>query len=190
METVSSPALLADLSARAPMVRARIARVTGELRPDQLLWSPPQGGWSIAQVVEHLLVTDGLYHQRIRAAIDRGRRAKRQDQGRPWRPTLSGKFLYGVVQPDNTRRARAPGAFAPSPRPRPSVAPSYLALMDELSNLLREAEGLDLTRLRFGSPALGLFRLNLGDAFRLTVTHAERHAAQMERVRAHAQFPQ
>jgi hypothetical protein len=181
--------LLSETAARLSRVRDRIQQVAGPLRPDQLLWSPSSDGWSIGQVVEHLLVADGLYDGRIRDAIARGHREKRLDQGANWRPTLSGRFLHNAVRADNTRRFRAPSAFAPTSRPRPSVVSSYLSLLTELGELLHGARGLDLNRLRFGSPVLALFRLNLGDAFLLIVSHAERHAGQMERIRAAAGFP-
>jgi hypothetical protein len=189
MTETTCESLLSETVARLARVRERIQQVAGPLRPDQLLWSPSSDSWSVGQVVEHLLIADSLYHGRIRDAIARGRREKGLDHGGKWRPTISGRFLHSAVRTDNTRRFRAPPVFAPSARPRPSVVPSYLSLLTELEELLGEAHELDLNRLRFGSPALALFRLNLGDAFQLIVTHAERHAGQMERIRAAAGFP-
>jgi DinB superfamily len=190
MTETTYQSLLSDTATRLTKVRERIQRVAGTLRPDQLLWLPSKEGWSIGQAIEHLLIADSLYHDRIGEAIGRGQREERLNRGGSWRPTISGRFLHGVVRTDNTRRFRAPQAFEPSARPRPSVVTSYLSLLVQLEELLGEAHELDLNRLRFGSPALALFRLNLGDAFLLIVTHAERHAGQMERIRAAAGFPE
>ena len=129
-----------------------------------------EGGWSIAQVVEHLLVTDGLYQDRIRDAIKRGaerQAAARDDRGdRPCRES----FCTASSSP-TTRAGRGPPAPSRPLRDRAQAScPRISHSWTNSSNLLHEAEGLDLTRLRFGSPALALFRLNLGDAFRLTVS--------------------
>jgi hypothetical protein len=191
MVTETSPALMPGLIERLDRVQERIRRLTGELRPDQLLWTPPQGGWSIAQVIEHLLVTDNRYEDRIRAAMARGRARHVTGHGTPWRPSMAGRFLHRSVRQENPNRLTTPAVFVPSLRPRPSVVPSYLTMLDEIRGLMREAEenDLDLGRLRFSSPAARLLRVNLGDAFLLSVSHAERHAGQIERIRAHADFP-
>ncbi len=188
MEPVTSSELLADVTRRAQALRERIGRLTSGLRPDQLLWQPHRG-WSIGQIVEHLLVADSLYQDRLRQAIARGRERQLLDRGEPWRPTLAGRWLVDSFDPGNRRRLPAPTRFAPTLRPRPSVVPSYLSVLDELLTLLREAGGLDLRRLRFGSPVTGLIRLNAGDGFLVLANHGARHAGQIERVHAEAGFP-
>jgi hypothetical protein len=69
------------------------------------------------------------------------------------------------------------------------VVKSYLSGVEELEGLMLAAAGRDLRHPHFGSPVTSLLRLNLGDAFVLLVTHGERHAGQIERVRAAAGFP-
>jgi hypothetical protein len=47
---------------------------------------------------------------------------------------------------------------------------------------MREVDGHDL-RVGLTSPLSPLFRMNLGDAFRILVVHSHRHLAQAERTR-------
>jgi hypothetical protein len=43
---------------------------------------------------------------------------------------------------------------------------------------------MDWRRVRMRSPVAPLLRMNLGDALTVLVVHAERHAGQIERVKA------
>jgi hypothetical protein len=187
MEPLACHDLLADVGHRAQLLRRRMAGLTTDLGAEQLLWSPHRG-WSIAQILEHLLIFDRLYQERLRRRLTQGAEQPPRDDGAPWRPSMPGRMLLGAMRP--ARRALpAPTLFAPSLRPRPSVVASYLAGLEELDALLELAAGHDLRRLRFGSPVSSLLRLNAGDALLLLVAHGERHAGQIERVRAEAGFP-
>lgn len=187
MGPVACRDLLLDVTERTRALRGRIAALTGDLGAERLLWMPHRG-WSIGQIVKHLLISDSMYHDRLRQALSQDRAEAIRDDGGPWRPSMPGRMLIGGLE-RNRRRLPAPAVFTPSPRPRPSVVSSYLSVLDERTALLEMAAGLDLRRVRLGSPVLPLFRVNAGDALLVLVAHGERHAAQIERVRAEAGFP-
>ncbi len=66
------------LAERVSDVRASIAdlrREVGPLAYLQLGWRPPEGGWSIAQVIEHLIITDESYLEPIERLVRREVRA-------------------------------------------------------------------------------------------------------------------
>jgi hypothetical protein len=73
--------------------------------------------------------------------------------------------------------------------PRPALLESFLSVQDELIEMMRTADGLDLTRVRLHSPASTCIRIHLGDAFEMLICHAERHLGQAERVASEATFP-
>lgn len=54
---------------------------------------------------------------------------------------------------------------------------------EDLGHLLTEASGIDWRGVRMRSPVTRLVRMNLGDALTVLVVQAERHAAQIERVK-------
>jgi hypothetical protein len=47
-----------DVIRRLDAVEERLRTASDGLSPRQLAWSPPEGGWGIAQVFEHLCITD------------------------------------------------------------------------------------------------------------------------------------
>jgi hypothetical protein len=62
--------------------------------------------------------------------------------------------------------------------------------MRELTDLLWNAQGIDMRKPRMTSPVSPFVRrLNLGDAFVLSVVHCQRHMLQIERVMASPGFP-
>jgi hypothetical protein len=174
------------LTERAREVRASIETIRGirdELGYLQIGWRPPDGGWSIAQIFEHLIISDSLYLPTFRELIAKGARG-----GAPWHPSMMGGFIARAVAPTTPRKTPSPGVFRPA-EPRANVIDEYIKVREETARLMDAAHGLDLRRNRLSSPAAGLIRMNIGDAFMILVVHTQRHLQQIERVRDLPDFP-
>ena len=168
------------LDERAREVRASIAAIQGmsaQFSYLQLGWRPPDGGWSIGQVFEHLILTDRPYIDAIRRALRNAPRARDA-----WRSSFLGGMLVRAVSPEAKRKAKAFKGYRPGPQPRADVVSDYLALREQLLELIAEARGADLRRTRFHSRIFGLIRLNLGDGIMVMIRHTERHLQQVARV--------
>ena len=169
------------LRTRTHALRDRIAGITRPLDPEQLLRRPPDGGWSVGHVLEHLRVTSELYEPPLRALL----RDARPDAAAPlreWKPTLLGGFMARTFE--KPAKLPTPKSMVPAATPRGGVLEAFLAHLDTQGRLLDDASGLDWRRLRMASPAvpIPLKVFNLGDVFVILVAHAERHTRQMERV--------
>ena len=169
------------LHTRTHALRDRIAGITRPLDPEQLLRRPPDGGWSVGHVLEHLCVTWELYEPPVRALL-RGARPDAAAPLREWKPTLIGGFMARSFE--KPTKLPSPKSMAPAASPRGGVVEAFLAQLDAQARLLDDASGHDWRRLRMASPAvpLPLKVFNLGDVFTILVVHAERHTRQMERV--------
>ena len=169
------------LRARTLALRERSAAIACPLDPEQLVRRPPDGGWSVGHVLEHLCVTSDLYEPPIRALLQHSR----PDAAAPlreWKPMFVGGFM--VRSFERPAKLPTPRSMAPAATPRGGVVEHWLARLDTQARLLDDASGYDWRRLRMRSPAvkLPLKLFNLGDVFSILVSHAERHARQMERV--------
>jgi hypothetical protein len=174
------------LDERARDVRESIdalRRIKTELAYLQLGWRPPDGGWSIAQVIEHLIISDSLYLPELREVIANGKPGTAE-----WKPTMTGGFIIRALQPTSTRRTPAPRVFRPA-EPRADVVDACIRVKEELAGLMESAKGVDLLRNKLHSPVSKLIRINLGDAFMILTVHTQRHLQQIARVRAHPDFP-
>jgi hypothetical protein len=100
------------------------------------------------------------------------------DQAGRWKPSLRGRLLVWSL--GSRRRFPTPRLWNPAADPRAGVVEAFLTGMGELRAMLDRTAGLRWTAIRFASPATALLRLNLGDAFRVLVLHAERHFTQID----------
>lgn len=164
----------------------RGAALVEGLSDKQLNWSPPDGGWSVAQVFAHLATTNELYLKQIRGAISRANSAGLARELGEWRPTVAGRMLASVFR--SSRRAPAPRAFQPAAEPlsRAESVDAFLRTQRELLVELNRAASMDLRKARTHSPVIRIIPLNLGDCFELLVLHTRRHLGQVERVMARA----
>jgi len=184
MTAVFSNPHLAAWDASLESSAAFAQRVGRELSASSLTRRPSWGGWSVGEVFEHLCVTDGLYEAPLRAVLSAERQRPVPRQSTAWRPTLWGRLLLWSLNPTNTRKSQAPPAFRIGASPRRHVIEAWLAQVEITRALMRDADGLDLLRLKLSSPAARLIRLNAGDAFAVLAVHAERHMGQVRRTMA------
>lgn len=162
----------------------RIAELARPLDPERLVRRPPDGGWSVGEVLEHLCVAEEAYEPLVMALL----RQARPDAGAPareWSPTFFGKFLVRSLA--GTGRLPSPKVIRPGKSPRGGVVEAFLAQQTSLATRLDQAAGFDWRALTLRSPLVPavlrpLARMNLGDAFSVSVVHVERHTRQIERV--------
>ena len=167
-------------------IESRTRALTAGLSESQLRWRPPGGGWSVGQVLEHLVLTHEPYVVLMRSALERGGERARSGGARPWRPTLLGRIIVrSMAAPRKVKTGRR---FNPGSEVGPGSADRLVATVRATADVVRAADGADL-RVRFTSPVAAVFRPNLGDAFLLLAVHAQRHLGQIERVLAEPGFP-
>jgi hypothetical protein len=174
---------------RAREVRASVADIKRDVLPLaylQIGWRPPDGGWSIAQVVEHLIITDQSYIDAFAPIL--ARKPARPSQ-EPWRPSLIGGFLTRSQMPESKQKLRTPAQWRPAPEPRFNVVEEYIQVREGLIEVIAQTDGHDLRRTKLSSPAAKWIRMNLGDAIMTLVVHTQRHLRQIERIKSHPDFP-
>lgn len=167
-----------------------VASLVDGLTAEQLEWTPPDRGWSIGQVLEHLVVAGQLYVDRMSDAIEGAKGGSTRNANPVWKPSFVGKYLIRALGADRrAKRLPAPRVFKPGPSARRNVHEAFVRHQAELVELADRSAGLDLRRVKTSSPVSRLIRINLGDGFAIVAIHAERHLEQMRAVREHASFP-
>jgi len=166
------------LRANEAVIR-RIRDTVSSVAPDTMTRRPSSGGWSIAEVLEHLIISADSYLDLVRRSI-RENTGARADAAGTWKPSIMGGMLTESLR--NPRKLPAPGMYKPGPTPRAGALNEFLRRQEEVGRLIVDAGDLDWRRVRMRSPVLPIIRMNLGDALTILVVHAERHAAQIERV--------
>jgi hypothetical protein len=186
MTTLTNREHLARLSALVDANAAEVSRVVADLDAARLLWRPSPERWGVADCLEHLITTGGVYHPRLRAVLATATHDAALEEAR-WSPTWMGRLFLRAVAPGG-RAVRARGPFVPPPG-RIDACPRLLAQLDELRTIIVDAHGTDLRALRVESPLSKLLTLRLGEALEMLLVHQQRHLAQAWRVRRSAGFP-
>lgn len=190
METTTKPAHphLRGLLESAAGVESGVRDLVAPLTQEQLFWKPAPERWSIAQCLDHLMVTGDQYYPRTRAAIDQAR-----SQGllspAPYAPSLMGRWFLGAVGPAIKFRIKARPIFDPAETPRPTVVDDFFRHRQTLQELIRDADGIDLRRGTIVSPLTRLLRFSLGECLEMLVVHEHRHLEQARRVAVEPGFP-
>jgi hypothetical protein len=65
----------------------------------------------------------------------------------------------------------------------------FLRSQGDVRAVIHEGAGLDLNRIRFHNPFIGLLRFTVGAGFLIVAAHDRRHLWQAEQVRQSAGFP-
>ncbi len=184
---MNQEALRARILLELDLVTVDAMEVVRDLAPHQLAWHPPGGGWSLGQVLEHIILTNDSYHSRIRGLVYFHHAAHDELGITEWEPTLAGWLLVSAMR--SKWRMRAPRLWRPGPEPRPDVVRAFLERQDTLTKLIRASAALAWRRVLTTSPARSFVRLNLGDCFTIMIVHAERHVRQLQRIRDRSGFP-
>jgi hypothetical protein len=174
--------LARGLRERFEAASARARELAEGLDGEAMAWHPPTGGWSVGEVLEHLVVSADSYLEELPAVTAKARRGS-GGPGTPWKPSLMGGFLAKSLAP-GTRPMPAPKVYRPAATPRPNVLGELIDRQNRFVRAMDDATDLDWSRVRTGSPVLGLIRVNLGDVFAVSAVHVERHLGQIERVLA------
>jgi DinB superfamily len=163
--------------------RRRAQELVSGLTPGQLSKRPHPAKWSIAECLAHLNVTAATVQSLMRKAIERGRLEKKFGDG-PFEIGAKGRLLIWLAEPPPKVRLPAPRLVRPPARiddPMGLLA-TFLKAQDEWEKLMRESQGLDQGRIKFGS-LTSPFRARLCAAIPWMMAHQRRHLLQAENVK-------
>jgi hypothetical protein len=158
----------------------RIRNSVSGVAPDALTRRPRDGGWSVAEVLEHLIVSADSYLLPLGRLVQEKAGAA-VDANAMWKPSLMGGLLSQSLR--NPRKLPTAKAYKPGPSPRGQVLEEFIQRQEAVGRVIAEAGGMDWQHSSMRSPVMPLLRMNLGDALTILVVHAERHAGQIDRVK-------
>jgi hypothetical protein len=180
---------IATVLAEASLVAAEVRRAFGALAAEQLNWKPDAREWSIAQCLDHLILSNRPYVP-IFEDLLAGRRRGRLRERVPVLPRLFGSLLLNTLRPDSGRKVQARRPFLPSASALPpAIVATFVEEHERLQRLMEASRGLDIADIVITSPVLGLITYSLLDACRIIVAHEQNHFVQATRVGEASGFP-
>lgn len=141
---------------------------------------PSAESWSPAECFNHLIVSNHLYLKHFPGITDKNRDKKRTSS--EYKPTLTGKILVSMVNPENVKKGKAPGFMDPS---KSTVKAGVVARLQEdckkILSIADVSEQLDLNKIKVPLSLTSLIKISLADTLLMLAHHCTRHINQAER---------
>jgi len=152
---------------------------------DLLQRRPHPKRWSVLEVIEHMNLSSGHYHDRLQRIYgDENNRLRFRTS---FTPGFWGHRMVGTMQPkvDGTIPWKMPtiGKFEPHVAESEVLRPldEFSAVLNGLIGMLERARTRGLEGEKVVSTLGPILRFKAGDAFRFPIAHQERHLLQIER---------
>jgi hypothetical protein len=174
-------AIVEELAALAPRARALCA----PLDDDALHAPAPDGGWSVALCLEHLVVSAHVYLAPMRVALEAGRAAGRTRRG-PIRPGLPSRMFLRQLEPPVKLKTPTLDVIRPAAQraSREDLLGRFERAHADAILLLERNADLDLDGVRFRNPLVAWLPWTTGVGFRILAAHGRRHLWQAEQAAA------
>ncbi len=172
-----------ELSEATLAIDAEAEKLCAGLSEEQLSWCPRPGTWSIAQNLSHLRRTNEVFLPAVDSVLEASRNLKLHSEG-PFTLNLVGRVMVWRMESRPIIKMRAPKPVWPRLLSSPAAElEHFLISQAALRQRVADADGLNLTALRFPSPVAGYFRVNLLEFFSGSNAHSRRHLRQGNNVR-------
>lgn len=142
---------------------------------------PHPGSWSAAECLAHLSISTEMFLPVLRKSIDEGMAKALKSKRKPAMDVV-GRVMRWFLEPPIRSRVQTTAPLVPkSIRAKAEAFGEFSSLQSKLIDLLHEADGLDLRKIRLVSPFDRRVKYNLYSAFRIIVAHQRRHLWQAEK---------
>lgn len=136
------------------------------------------GGWSIAQNLEHL----NLYFNYYNPAISRALNTANEDlDAKQFRSGWLGNYFSRSMDYRTNKKVKAFKDYIPSKQLNAAkVVQTFIQNQEELLQLLRKSKSYNLTKVRLAISLTRWITMRLGDVFQFVILHNERHIVQAQ----------
>jgi hypothetical protein len=157
-------------------------QLVASLTEAQLNWRPSPTAWSVAQCLAHLGQMNSVLTAALRTAVRQADKNSGMPR-KPIEPGWFGRWFISQMEPPPRRRMKSPKQGIPEARKsKEEILRAFIAAHDELRSLVHDARDLDLNRIRFRNPFIGLLRYSVGTALLVIGAHDRRHLWQARQV--------
>ena len=160
----------------------------GELTAEQLNWKPAEKSWSVAQCLDHLILTNEQFYPEFEK-LAAGRRKNTLWQDFSPLTGFFGRFLIKAVTEDS-KKSKAPSKSIVPPSDLPAdIVEKFEKNIAEVNEKVAACAEADREKTVVSSPFLAIMTYRLDDAYTVLVEHTKRHIRQAKRVMAADGFP-
>lgn len=173
---------LAGLIEQTRSIAENVEKTFGGLTAEQLNWKPGKNAWSIAQCLEHLIVTNDLYFENIQKVAD-GTHRNNLFSKIPFATDIISFGMKKVLSPDWKGKMKTFKMFEPSfSDVSEDIVERFGENQDRFIALMEATKDLEVRKIKIAEPIGSAVNLRLVDAFEVLIVHEQRHFNQAERI--------
>lgn len=155
----------------------------GKIKDSEFNKRPESGGWSIAECIDHLIVTGADYCDRFEEGLKILEQKNLRYTGEMKNSWFGGKFIANV-EPPVRRKFKAPAKWRPDSKiNKLKATTAYLQLQDRWIDLVEQSAGWDLTKVKLPSPAVSWIKFSAFVILGVNSAHQRRHFEQAKKVK-------
>lgn len=181
MKEINQKQLLETLETRVESHLTQAIHQFQNLTKKELLQAATDGGWSIAQCLEHLNSYGDYYLPLIEKNL---KGADNQLENGSFKSSWLGNYFIRMMEPTTGKKKfkAFKGHIPVLELDAYAVIAEFIRQQEQLLDLLKKAEKLDLNSIRIPISITRFIKLKLGDVFQFIIAHDERHIQQAMRV--------
>ena len=181
-----TPEQARDLRNQLDAASKDVSALTSGMNAAALGKRPTAGGWSVAEALQHLVLTAAAMEPLAEKAIAELERDGRKATG-PSGLGFVGWLLVKALEPPPRMKSKTSAPFVPLTIDDPlSLTEKLLDAHQRLDALIERAAGLATDRVRIVSPFNASAKYNLYAAFRILLAHTRRHLWQAREAKPEA----
>ena len=156
---------------------------------EQLNWKLSPESWSVAQCLEHLVISGSCYFPVLKKITEGTYKMNFWERYSPF-TGLCGRLMKDRLQEQVKKKMIAPKKFRPqAPGKKLDLIGAYHKNLDTFLNYISNCTHVDVDKTIITSPTIRIVTYSLRDAFSFLVQHEHRHINQAIRVKANEGFP-
>jgi hypothetical protein len=158
-------------------------RLVADMNDNELNRPAPNGGWSVAQCLEHLALMNVFYLGGWQDAVQAAAQAQR-GPFRGLQPTFIGRWFARSLEPPARMKTKAVANTLPGPRfSRDEIVARYEASHEGYRQLVRAAAAVDVNRIVRPNPIIKQVNMRLATVLLIVPAHDRRHLWQAANVK-------
>lgn len=175
--------LLTKFTNESAKLSLYISRKFASLTPEQIVFHPLSGKWSVGECFEHLIVSHRLYYDKLSEVIGKSKLKIRKSEDLQIKNSYIGKKIIESVKPDSHKRIKTFKMFLPpSEISTEDLFERFILLQNKFVKLIEKLKVANLSKIKLSSPVSKLIRLNAADVLMIIIYHNSRHIMQAEKI--------
>jgi hypothetical protein len=178
-----------DLKEQIESVNQQVEHHFLNLTHEQLNWKHEASKWSIAQCLDHLIVSNTTYFPIFDQLINGKYELSFLQRMNPFKKFL-GPMMIRSLGPESNKQFVSPKIFEPSfSNIRESIVMDFIFHQDVLKKYFLQLQKPEILRSVIASPVSKMITYSVADALQIITGHEQRHINQAIQVLNHFNFP-